>query len=192
MANTPGAPMDDGVGDLDHRIGNADTWNSWLAVERDRFGRYGRPCTVVSIEIVGIDVLARWFGDEIVREAVDAVLSAVVRRTRESDLVALTGTGQVGVILPETDEVAAIHVINRVGNAYDAWNESWIVSRSTQFGTAAARLAMGWASAGSDRDFDDAVKLAAERRADARRRLETAHAGMSVARSEAAPAATPG
>ena len=178
LVTEPVSRLDDGEGDLGHRIGTVETWDAWLAVERDRFERYGRPCTVVAIEVVGVDVLSRWFGDEIAREAVDALLSAAVRRTRDSDLVALTAWGYIAVILPETDEVSAIHVINRIEATYDAWNERWLVSQSTRLGTAAARLAMGWASAGPDRSFDEAVLAAAQRRDEAKRRAESVAAGV--------------
>lgn len=122
-------------------------------------------------------MLQRWFGDDIAREAVDALLSSAIRSTRDSDLVALTAWGNIGVILPETDEVSAINVINRIESTYDDWNERWLVSQSTRLGTAAARLAMGWASAGPDRSFDEAAAAGSERKGAAKRRAEPVAAG---------------
>lgn len=122
-------------------------------------------------------MLQRWFGDDIAREAVDALLSSAIRSTRDSDLVALTAWGNIGVILPETDEVSAINVINRIESTYDDWNERWLVSQSTRLGTAAARLAMGWASAGPDRSFDEAAAAGCERKGAPKRRAEPVAAG---------------
>jgi hypothetical protein len=58
------------------------------------------------------------------------------------------------VLLPETDEIQAIHYIERVRRTCDLWLESGAVS---------LRLAIGWASASGDDSLHDAGRTATER-----------------------------
>jgi hypothetical protein len=164
--------LQDTVMSPDLRIGDPAQWARWLAIESDRFGRYGRVCTIVSIELLSVDELARWFGEEIAGQAVEGLLKAAVRSTRESDMIAHTGRGQIGLLLPETDEIQAIHAIDRIDREFEAWLESWPVSRSVLLPDSALQRAIGWASTSADVGFADALAAVAERRAMARQRIE--------------------
>lgn len=164
----------DATADVDHRIGDADTWQHWLAVEGERFNRYERPTTIVSMILVGVEELTRWFGEEIVRDCVEGLLAAVVHGSRDSDLVALTSWAEVGVLMPETDEIEAINVINRIELAFGRWQETWPVARSVVLKGGGVRLASGWASAGGTRSFADAIAKAMERKVAAQRDMESA------------------
>ena len=174
LAQSTGPAGADAAADVDHRLGDAEAWQQWLTGEADRFNRYERPSTVVSMILVGIDELTRWFGEEIVRDCVEGLLAAVVHGTRDSDLIALTAWGEVGVLMPETDEIEAINVINRIDLAYERWQKEWPVARSVLLKGGGVRLACGWANAGRSRSFSDAAAKAVERRVAAQRALESA------------------
>jgi PleD family two-component response regulator len=73
---------------------------------------------------------------------------------READHVARLGPGRFGVLLPETDEIQAIHYVERVRRTCDLWLES---------GAVALRLAVGWASPSGDDSLHDAARAATER-----------------------------
>lgn len=168
--------LQDTVASPDLRIGDLTQWTRWLAIESDRFGRYGRVCTIASIELLSVDELTRWFGEEVALQAVDGLLKAAVRSIRESDMVALTGPGQVGLLLPETDEVQAIHALDRIDREFEAWLETWPVARSVLLSADAMQRATGWASTSDETGFADAVAAVMERRAAARQRIESAAA----------------
>jgi hypothetical protein len=173
--------MQDTVLSPDQRVGDMDQWNRWLAMEADRFGRYGRVCTIVSMELYAVDELARWFGEEIAQQAIDGLVMAALRSTRESDLLALTGRGRVGLILPETDEIQAIHAIDRIDREFESWLETWPVSRSVLLSDGALDRAAGWASTGDDTGFADALAAVEDRRSVARQRIEATVAAIPEA-----------
>ena len=62
--------------------------------------------------------------------------------------------GRFGILLPETDEIAAINYVERVREACDLWLES---------GAIALRLSIGWASPGPDTSLAVAIARAQER-----------------------------
>ena len=62
--------------------------------------------------------------------------------------------GRFGVLLPETDEVAAINYVERVRRACELWLES---------GAIALSLAVGWAGTTGDPTLVEAQRLATER-----------------------------
>lgn len=164
--------MQDTVLSPDERIGDLDQWNRWLAMEADRFGRYGRVCTIVSMELYAVEELARWFGEEIAQQAIDGMIMAALRSTRESDLLAMTGRGRIGLILPETDEIQAIHAIDRIDREFETWLGTWPVSRSVLLSDGALERATGWASTSDDVGFADALTAVEGRRSVARQRVE--------------------
>ena len=87
---------------------------------------------------------------------------------RDVDLVARLAPGRFGILLPETDEVAAINYVERVRRACELWLES---------GAIALTLAVGWAGTDGEPTLIDAQRLATERmyvelRRDARKASE--------------------
>src|SRR5512141_2135602 len=112
-------------------------WNRLIADEDVRHARYKRPATVVVIELDGFDRLMRALGQLATDRVVLAVADTIRRHARSADHVARLGPSRFGVLLPETDEVAAINYVERVRQASDLWLES---------GAIALRLAVGWAS----------------------------------------------
>jgi diguanylate cyclase (GGDEF)-like protein len=132
----------------------ATEWNRIILDEDARNHRYGRPATVVIVELGGFDRLVSSLG----REAGDRVLPAVAdtmrRNARSADFVARLGPGRFGVLLPETGEVEAVNYVERVRHAAELWLES---------GAIALQLAIGWASPTADTTLVDAAAVAQER-----------------------------
>jgi GGDEF domain-containing protein len=84
------------------------------------------------------------------------------RLARRTDKVAHVGGGRFLVLLPETDEVAAINYVERVRVACERWLES---------GAVALHLSIGWASPTAVGELDTAMRAAEERMYAERRRM---------------------
>ncbi len=112
-------------------------WRTVLAAESARCRRYRCPATVVLAQVVGLDALARLRGPEAALLAMADVVAVLRAGCRSSDYVARLRDDRVGMILTETDEIAAINMIERVRDQCDR------VLRNPGPG---ARIAFGWAS----------------------------------------------
>ena len=137
-------------------------WERALAAENARYVRYRRPVTIVVAEIDGLSRLVDRFGAEPARRVLPAVGDAMRRHARRTDQVAHVGGGRFLVLLPETDEVAAINYVERVRMACERWLES---------GAVALHLAIGWASPTQVGEVDTAMRVAEERMYAERRRV---------------------
>jgi diguanylate cyclase (GGDEF)-like protein len=129
-------------------------WNRIVADEDARCHRYGRPATVVIIELEGLDRLVGILGRDAGDRILPAVADAMSRNARGADHLARLGPSRFGILLPETGEVEAVNYVERVRQACDMWLES---------GAIALRLSIGWASPMADRSLSDAMTLAYER-----------------------------
>jgi diguanylate cyclase (GGDEF)-like protein len=129
-------------------------WNRLVADEDLRHARYRRPATVVIMELDGFDRLTGAVGQLAADRVILAVADTIHRHARKADHVARLGPGRFGVLLPETDEVAAINFVERVRQASDLWLEA---------GAIALRLAIGWASPIVDSSVVSAQEEAIER-----------------------------
>jgi PleD family two-component response regulator len=76
--------------------------------------RYDRPLTVAVLELVGLEGLSAAWGPEVARRGVRQTAAAIARRTRSSDHLARIGPARFGVLFTETDEIAAINVVERI------------------------------------------------------------------------------
>ncbi len=133
---------------------NPKEWNRLVEDENSRHARYKRPATVVMIELDGLDRLVAALGQPAADRVLAAVAGTIHGHARKSDHVARLGTNRFGVLLPETNDVAAINYVERVRQASDLWLESGAIS---------LRLAIGWASPAGDSGLVDAQALATER-----------------------------
>ena len=89
-------------------------WNRILADEDARIHRYGRPATVVLVELDGLDRLVAILGQEAGDRILPAVADSLSRHARGADHIARLGPGRFGVLLPETGEVEAVNYVERV------------------------------------------------------------------------------
>ncbi len=129
-------------------------WGRVIADEDARVRRYRRAATIVMIELDGLDRLTSRLGEAAGERLIPAVAETVKRLAREADHVARLDRGRFGVLLPETDEIQAIHYVERVRRTCDLWLES---------GAVTLRLAIGWASATGDDSLHEAGRAATER-----------------------------
>jgi two-component system cell cycle response regulator len=125
-------------------------WDRLLASEVARVRRYRRPATVALVEVVGYDALERVWGEEIAVRTFIRLARALVTEIRSSDHIARIDRTRFGVLLTETDEIAAINFVERVRAAFER-----------QPGE--LRIAIGWASPTGKTDRHDALALAEER-----------------------------
>ena len=91
-----------------------DFWRRILVAEIARSGRYERPMTVVVIELEGLSELADVWGSEVARQAVRAAGQCLRRTSRSSDYCTRIEVSRFGVVLTETDEIAAINFVENV------------------------------------------------------------------------------
>ena len=125
-----------------------------LEHEEQREQRYGRSATVIVFELDGLAKLVDRLGSEPGDRIETALGDTIKRLARRADYVARLERGRYSVLLPETDEVAAINYVERIRRACDLWLESSAI---------AMRLAIGWASTTGDATLSGAIRLASER-----------------------------
>jgi diguanylate cyclase (GGDEF)-like protein len=133
---------------------DATTFAQRVAVEEARVARYQRPATIVIIELDGLERLVERLGPDAGDRVLPAVADTIGRLARGADHVARLGGGRFGVLLTETDEVAAINYVERVRRACDLWLES---------GAMAMRLAIGWAGTSGEPALGEVQRVAVER-----------------------------
>ena len=129
-------------------------WNRILGDEDARLRRYGRPATIVIIEVDGLDRLTGALGMGAGDRVTQAVADTLSRHARAADHLARIDTGRFGVLLPETGEVEAVNYVERVRSACDLWLES---------GAVALKLAIGWAASPVNGTMADAMTAAEKR-----------------------------
>jgi diguanylate cyclase (GGDEF)-like protein len=125
-----------------------------MAVESARCVRYGRKATVVAVELGGMDELTATWGSEVTGRALKHVAAVLRAGARSSDYLARTDRWRFGLILPETDEVAAVNFIERVRSGCE---------HALRAAGPSARCSFGWADARNDRALADASAVAIER-----------------------------
>jgi len=111
-------------------------WGRIVVTEVARSLRYRRPLTVVIAELVGIGGLASMWGSDVGQMAIREVAHSLGRLSRSSDHCTRIGEARFGIVLTETDEIAAINFVERVREAGSA-----AMPR-----TAGIELCFGWAS----------------------------------------------
>ncbi len=112
-------------------------WRTILAAESARCARYGRIATVVLAELVGLDSLADRWGEDVARQAIVTVAGVLRASGRTSDYLARLEAARFGMILAETDEVAAINFVERARERCE---------QELRAASEGVRVAFGWAS----------------------------------------------
>lgn len=137
-----------------------DFWRRILIAEVARSARYRRALTVVVVELGGMEPLVDAWGAEVARHAVRQAAQCLRRTSRTSDYCTRIGRTRFGVVLSETDEIAAINFVERVREAGP---------RSMPRGFDGLGFSFGWASPRTGESADAVV-----RRADGRLAAELA------------------
>ncbi len=152
-AEAPEIDANPGVDQLTGLMGPG-AFTRLVVAEDVRIQRYHRPATVVVFELGGLDRLIDRLGADAADRVVPALADTMRRLARDVDHVARLAPGRFGVLLPETDEIAAINYVERVRRACELWLES---------GAIALSLAVGWAGTTGDPTLLEAQRLATDR-----------------------------
>jgi diguanylate cyclase (GGDEF)-like protein len=153
---------------LDRETGleSAAAWRHAVGDEVDRLIRYHRPATVMLIELDGFERLTERLGEPAGARLVLATAKTLQAQARAADRCARYGPGRFAILMPETDEIAAINFAERIRAECDRWLEA---------GEVAMRVAIGWATIDPSQGATPAI-LEAEHRLNAERRQRAATA----------------
>ena len=151
---SPSVPAPSGWSDPQTGTDGPRLWDRLIISESARVRRYKRPATVVLVEVVGIDALARLWGMRVAEHALAAAARILAKEIRTSDHIARLERLRFGILLTETTEIAAINFVERARAACE---------RDLQVATEAVNVAFGWASPPKSGDLSDAMALASKR-----------------------------
>ena len=129
-------------------------WSRWIAEEEARVRRFHRAATVVIVELAGIDRLVERLGLETAQRLIPPIAVTMRRNGREVDHFVRLGSSRFGVLLTETNEIAAINYVERIRAACDLWLAS---------GAVALHLAIGWAEINQGQNGAAAIEEAEQR-----------------------------
>ena len=131
-------------------------WDRVISSEVARVNRYGRPATIVLIEFAGLDAHARKWGVDVSERLFTQLARTLAVELRASDHIARIGRTRFAILLTETDEIAAINIVERARAACEY-----------QLGASElVRVAIGWASPSTTTDLRAAIQVAGERLTD--------------------------
>jgi GGDEF domain-containing protein len=133
---------------------DAEAWDRAVREESARFARFGRPVTVVSIELAGLSRLASGLGPEVADRVANEAAGALVSVTRAADHIAWLDTATFAALLLETDGPAASAYVERARESVDGWLDS---------AGLAVGLSVGWATPEETGDLAAAVAMAEQR-----------------------------
>ena len=128
-------------------------WERILSSETARVKRYHGPATIVLAELTGIDRFSAVWGADAASRLFVQLARTLAVEVRSSDHIARLGMTRFGILLIETDEIAAINFVERARAACDHQIRTPdLVS-----------VAFGWAGPTAGVDLRAAVDVAAER-----------------------------
>jgi diguanylate cyclase len=95
-------------------VGNRRAWEWMLVAEEERCARFGRPASIVSVDLDGLkdvnDLAGHGAGDELLRRASQAIVAAI----RAHDVVARLGGDEFAVLAIECDAPRAQRLAQRI------------------------------------------------------------------------------
>jgi GGDEF domain-containing protein len=130
------------------------TWSAILGVESARCVRYRRCGTIVIVDVAGLADRALLGGPSAEPRDIALIGSVLRADTRSSDYVARLERSRFGILLPETDEIAAVNFVERVRESSTS---------AARRGGHEVRCVFGWADATSDRSLSTAAEIAVAR-----------------------------
>jgi diguanylate cyclase (GGDEF)-like protein len=131
-----------------------DFWQRVLVSEVARAVRYRRSLTVVVAEVEGVEKMSEMWGYDVGRHAVREAAQCLRRASRSSDYCTRIGLARFGIVLTETDEIAAINYVERVREAGP---------RTMPRAGDGLRFNFGWASPKAGESADALVRRAEKR-----------------------------
>jgi diguanylate cyclase (GGDEF)-like protein len=152
--NTSTIPEPIGLEDSLTGLEGPDFWQRVLVAEVARAVRYKRALTVVVAEVEGVETMAETWGWNVGRHAIREAAQCLRRTSRTSDYCTRIGLARFGIILTETDEIAAINFVERVRDAGP---------RTMPRAGDGLEFNFGWASPRSGESADALVRRAEKR-----------------------------
>jgi diguanylate cyclase (GGDEF)-like protein len=147
-------PVPLGWGDSETGLEGPDFWRRLLISEVARSARYGRPLTIVLLDVNGLDDILQTWGRRVTKHTLRETAQVLRRMARTSDYCTRIGATRFGILLTETGEIEAINFIERAREG---------CTRSLPRGAESVRLAFGWASPRAGEAPDDVVRRAEDR-----------------------------
>jgi len=144
-------PLPEGWTDPETGLDGPDLWRRLLVAEVSRSARYGRPLTIVLLDVDGLQESLGAWGPEVTRRTLRETAQALRRMARTSDYCTRIGAARFGILLTETGEIEAINFVERVRER---------CSKSLPLAGKPVRLAFGWASPRAGETPDDVVRRA--------------------------------
>jgi diguanylate cyclase (GGDEF)-like protein len=129
-------------------------WDHIVPKEAARIRRYRRTACIVLVELAGLENVAAWLGRELAVELFARLARALGAEIRTSDDICRIARDRFGILLVETDEVAAINFVDRVRPIL----RKHIGSRDIGL-----RVRIGWASPPAGAGLVEAIPIATER-----------------------------
>jgi diguanylate cyclase (GGDEF)-like protein len=131
-------------------------WDRIVSSEVARVSRYRRPVTAALVEIVGLDRYARKWGIDVAERLFVQLARTIAVNIRSSDHIARIDRTRFALLLTETDESAAINIVERVRAACEF-----------QLGASdLVRIAIGWAGSSTTTDLRLGIEIAGTRLAE--------------------------
>jgi diguanylate cyclase (GGDEF)-like protein len=129
-------------------------WQRVISTEEARIRRYHRSATIAIVAFDGLDELAERWGRDVATGMFVKLAGTLAREVRSSDSIARVEPRRFGILLTETNEVAAINFVERARSSCEA-----------QRGLAAnvLRVGFGWASLSVTDDLPAVLDLAERR-----------------------------
>jgi len=158
-AATGGLPDPSGWTDALTGLEGPEYWRRLVIAEVSRATRYRRPMTAVILDVDGMDSILRVWGQEVAHHTLRETAQCLRRMARTSDHLTRIGPARFGILLTETDEIAAINFVERVRVAGPK-----AVPRTADL----IRFVFGWASPKATEAPEAVVRRAEERMADDR------------------------
>jgi len=120
-------------------LANRSRWVESLAAEAERVDRYGRPCSIISVDLDQLKSINDRDGHALGDVVLRAAAQVLALEARATDVVARVGGDEFMVLLPETDEAGAGVFVDRVSRAAAAWQGPPGIALSLSMGAATAR-----------------------------------------------------
>ena len=129
-------------------------WDRLVRKEDARIRRYRRTACIVLVELAGLEDVSAWLGRELAVELFARLSRALAAEIRTSDDICRISRDRFGILLVETDEVAAINFVDRVRPML----RKHIGSKDIGL-----RVRIGWASPPKGAGLTEAISIASER-----------------------------
>jgi diguanylate cyclase (GGDEF)-like protein len=128
-------------------------WDRVISSEIARVKRYRRPATVLLVEVAGLEQHARLWGADVAERLFIQLARTLAVEIRSSDHIARIDRTRFAILLTETDEIAAINMVERARAACEH-----------QLGNSElVRIGIGWAGPDATFDLRAALDLATDR-----------------------------